>query len=105
MTQEIIESVAELTGTEHVVIVELSVAQVRALALTGKLEDVQAMGASVVKARIKSDLKAFRDKQDALNAAIYDDSSRRGAKWPVTKDEFIKQSALESVEVWNELNR
>jgi hypothetical protein len=38
-----------------------------------------------------------------VNAEIYDNSSRRGAKWDISKDEYLKQAARESLAILAEL--
>ena len=84
--------------------VTLTDAQESALYMMGKDEDAQqAMAQATFNARVKGDFKRYRVAEHKVNAAIYDDSSRRGAKWDISKDEYLKQAARESLAVLAEL--
>ena len=72
-------------------------AQESALFMMGKDEDQQtAIAQATFTARIKGDFKRYREAENKVNAEIYDNSSRRGPKWPVSKDEYMKTQAQES---------
>ena len=84
--------------------ITLTDAQESALYMMGKDEDAQsAMAQATFNARVKGDFKRYREAEYKVNAAIYDDSSRRGAKWDISKDEYLKQAARESLAVLAEL--
>jgi len=77
--------------------ITLTDAQEAALFMMGKDEDAQqAIAQSTFTARVKGDFKRYREAENKVNAEIYDNSSRRGAKWPVSKDEYMKTQAQES---------
>ena len=79
-------------------------AQESALFMMGKDEDAQqSIAQSTFTARVKGDFKRYREAENKVNAAIYDDSSRRGAKWSVSKDEYLKAQAKESLEILAQL--
>ena len=75
--------------------VVLNATQVAALKMAGKddVEVIESMVLAASKARVKGIFKAFRDAESKVNAEIYDTSSRRGAKWPVDKDTFLRQAS------------
>ena len=80
-----------------VVLVELSQAQARAMHMMGfDAEKRDAVAKATLSARIKGDFKRYREAEAKVNAQIYDNSSKRGAKWDISKDEFLKQSAKDS---------
>jgi hypothetical protein len=80
--------------------ITLTDAQESALFMMGKDEDAQqAIAQSTFTARIKGDFKRYREAENKVNAEIYDNSSRRGAKWPVSKDEYLKTQSRESLEI------
>jgi hypothetical protein len=84
--------------------VTLTEAQEAALYMMGKDEDAQsAMAQATFNARVKGDFKRYREAEYKVNAEIYDNSSRRGAKWDISKDEYLKQAARESLAVLAEL--
>jgi hypothetical protein len=84
--------------------ITLSDAQEAALFMMGKNEDAQlSIAQATFTARIKGDFKRYRVAEYKVNAAIYDDSSRRGAKWPVSKDEYLRTQATESREILAQL--
>ena len=84
--------------------ITLTEAQEAALFMMGKDEDQQvAIAQATFTARIKGDFKRYREAEYKVNAAIYDDSSRRGAKWPVSKDEYLKTQAKDSLAILAEL--
>jgi hypothetical protein len=84
--------------------VTLTDAQESALYVLGKDEDAQnAMAQSTFNARVRGDFKRFREAEAKVNAEIYDNSSRRGAKWDISKDEYLKQAARESLAILAEL--
>ena len=84
--------------------ITLTDAQESALYMMGKDEDQQvAIAQATFTARIKGDFKRYREAENKVNAAIYDDSSRRGAKWPVSKDEYLKTQAKDSLAILAEL--
>jgi hypothetical protein len=79
-------------------------AQESALFMMGKDEDAQqAIAQSTFTARVKGDFKRYREAEKKVNAAIYDDSSKRGAKWSESKDDYLKRMAQESLAVIAEL--
>ena len=79
-------------------------AQESALFMMGRDEDQQAaIAQATFTARIKGDFKRYREAEKKVNAAIYDDSSQRGAKWSESKDEYLKRMAKESLAVIGEL--
>ena len=79
-------------------------AQESALFMMGKDEDQQAaIAQATFTARIKGDFKRYREAEKKVNAAIYDDSSKRGAKWSESKDDYLKRMAQESKDVMDEL--
>ena len=80
--------------------ITLTDAQESALFMMGKDEDQQAAIAhAAFTARIKGDFKRYREAEYKVNAEIYDNSSRRGAKWPVSKDDYLKTRAQESSDI------
>ena len=80
--------------------ITLTDAQESALYMMGKDEDQQvAIAQATFTARIKGDFKRYREAENKVNAEIYDNSSRRGAKWPVSKDEYLKTQAQESSDI------
>ena len=84
--------------------ITLSDAQESALFMMGKDEDAQqAIAQSTFTARVKGDFKRYREAEKKVNAAIYDDSSKRGAKWSESKDDYLKRMAQESLAVIAEL--
>jgi hypothetical protein len=84
--------------------ITLTDAQESALFMMGKDEDAQqAIAQSTFTARVKGDFKRYREAEKKVNAAIYDDSSKRGAKWPESKDDYLKRMAQESLAVIAEL--
>jgi hypothetical protein len=84
--------------------ITITEAQEAALFMMGKDEDQQAaIAQATFTARIKGDFKRYREAENKVNAAIYDDSSRRGAKWPVSKDEYLKTQSRESLSILAEL--
>jgi len=84
--------------------ITLTEAQAAALFMMGKDEDQQvAIAQATFTARIKGDFKRYREAEHRVNAAIYDNSSRRGAKWPVSKDEYLKTQAKDSLAILAEL--
>jgi hypothetical protein len=84
--------------------VTVSDAQESALYMMGKDEDAQtALAQSTFNARVKGDFKRHRVAETKVNAEIYDNSSRRGAKWDISKDAYLKQAAQESRDVLTEL--
>ena len=85
-------------------IINITEAQAAALHMMGKDEDAQqAIAQSTFSARVKGDFKRYREAENKVNAEIYDNSSRRGAKWPVSKDEYLKAQCKESLSVLAEL--
>ena len=75
-------------------------AQAVALNMMGRDEDAQrAIAQATFTARIKGDFKRYREAEKKVNAAIYDDSSKRGAKWNESKDDYLKRMAKESLAV------
>ena len=84
--------------------ITLTEAQEAALFMMGKDEDQQvAIAQATFTARIKGDFKRYREAENKVNANIYDDSSRRGAKWPVSKDEYLKTQAKDSLAILAQL--
>ena len=84
--------------------ITLTDAQESALYMMGKDEDAQqAIAQSTFTARVKGDFKRYREAETKVNAAIYDNSSRRGAKWSESKDDYLKRMAQESLAVIAEL--
>jgi hypothetical protein len=84
--------------------ITLTDAQESALFMMGKDEDAQqAIAQSTFTARVKGDFKRYREAEKKVNAAIYDDSSKRGAKWSESKDDYLKRMAQESLAVIAEL--
>jgi len=83
----------------------LNDAQVAALKMAGKddVEVVESMIQAAAKARVKGIFVSFRAAEDRVNAEIYDGSSRRGAKWPVDKDTFLKQAGKDSAAIFAKL--
>jgi hypothetical protein len=83
----------------------LSEAQVAALKMAGKddVEVVESMIQAAAKARVKGIFTAFRAAEEKVNTEIYDNSSRRGAKWPVDKDTFLKQASKDSAAIYAKL--
>jgi len=82
----------------------LTDAQEAALFMMGKDEDQQAAIAhATFTARIKGDFKRYREAENKVNAELYDNSSRRGAKWSVSKDEYLKTQAKDSLAILAEL--
>jgi len=87
-----------------VVLVELSVAQYNAIQKLGKTSDeVNAIAKSVLGSRIKGMVKAYRDGAETELGKMYDDASRRGAKFPVDKDTFLKAEMAEVNALFNRL--
>jgi hypothetical protein len=84
--------------------ITLTDAQETALYMMGKDEDAQqAIAQSTFTARVKGDFKRYREAEKKVNAGIYDDSSKRGAKWSESKDDYLKRMAQESLAVIAEL--
>lgn len=84
--------------------ITISEAQESALFMMGKDEDAQqAIAQATFAARVKGDFKRYREAENKVNAEIYDNSSRRGAKWPVSKDEYLKAQSRESLEILAQL--
>jgi len=84
--------------------ITLTDAQEAALFMMGKDEDAQqSIAQATFTARIKGDFKRYREAENKVNAEIYDNSSRRGAKWPVSKDEYLKTQAKDSLAILAEL--
>ena len=84
--------------------ITLSNAQESALSMMGKDEDAQqAIAQATFTARVKGDFKRYREAENKVNAEIYDNSSRRGAKWPVSKDEYLRTQSHESLEILAQL--
>ena len=84
--------------------ITLTDAQESALYMMGKDEDAQqAIAQATFTARIKGDFKRYREAENKVNAEIYDNSSRRGAKWPVSKDEYLRTQSHESLEILAQL--
>ena len=84
--------------------ITISEAQESALFMMGKDEDAQqAIAQATFTARVKGDFKRYREAENKVNAEIYDNSSRRGAKWPVSKDEYLRTQSLESLEILAQL--
>ena len=84
--------------------ITLTDAQESALFMMGKDEDAQqAIAQSTFTARVKGDFKRYREAEKKVNAAIYDDSSKRGAKWSESNDDYLKRMAQESLAVIAEL--
>jgi len=80
--------------------IALTDAQESALFMMGKDEDQQvAIAQATFTARIKGDFKRYREAEYKVNAEIYDNSSRRGAKWPISKDEYLKTQAKDSLAI------
>lgn len=96
--------VAEQVVREGMVaMVELNQAQADAVSMMGRSEELDAIARATLSARIKGDFKRYREAETKVNSQIYDDSSRRGAKWPMSKDEFLKSASAKSLEIWNSL--
>ena len=84
--------------------ITISDAQESALYMMGKDEDAQqAIAQATFTARVKGDFKRYREAENKVNAEIYDNSSRRGAKWPVSKDEYLRTQSHESLEILAQL--
>ena len=84
--------------------ITLTDAQESALYMMGKDEDAQqAIAQATFTARVKGDFKRYREAENKVNAEIYDNSSRRGAKWPVSKDEYLRTQSHESLEILAQL--
>ena len=84
--------------------ITISEAQESALFMMGKDEDAQqAIAQATFTARVKGDFKRYREAENKVNAEIYDNSSRRGAKWPVSKDEYLRTQSHESLEILAQL--
>jgi hypothetical protein len=97
------EQGVEAKSEAVIALVELSTAQAAAIGIMGKREELDTIARATLAARIKGDFKRYREAEAKVNAQIYDDSSRRGAKWPMSKDAYLKEASARSLEVWNEL--
>ena len=87
-----------------VVLVELSTIQQQVITKLGKTPDeVNAIAKSVLASRIKGMLKAYKDSAEGELGKMYDDASRRGAKFPVDKDTFLKAEMSEVNALFNRL--
>lgn len=86
-----------------VVLYELSEAQSKAVEKMQKTAELTAIAKSVISSRIKGMYKGFKDGAEKGLAQVYDDSSRRGAKWDVSKADFIKKEMAEVNELFNKL--
>jgi len=84
--------------------ITLTDAQESALFMMGKDEDQQAaIAQATFTARVKGDFKRYREAENKVNAELYDNSSRCGAKWPESKDEYLKTKSRESREIFAQL--
>lgn len=96
--------VAAVKAENTVVLVELTQAQSNAIQKLGKTSDeVNAIAKSVLGSRIKGMVKAYRDGAETELGKMYDDASRRGAKFPVDKDTFLKAEMAEVNALFNRL--
>jgi hypothetical protein len=87
-----------------IVLVALSQAQARAMHMMGfDAAKRDAVAKATLGARIKGDFKRYREAEAKMIAQVYDNSSKRGAKWDISKDEFLKQSAKDSAAIMVEL--
>jgi hypothetical protein len=93
-----------IKAEDNVVLVELSAAQINAISKLGKTsQEVNAIAKSVLGSRIKGMVKAYRDGAETELGKMYDDASRRGAKFPVDKDTFLKAEMAEVNALFNRL--
>ena len=84
--------------------ITLTEAQEAALFMMGKDEDQQAaIAQATFTARVKGDFKRYREAEYKVNAELYDNSSRCGAKWSVSKDEYLRVRAKDSLAILAEL--
>lgn len=92
-----------IEAEKTVVLVELTEAQVKAVAKMNKDTEIDSIGRSVIASRIKGMYKAYKDGAEKGLALLYDDAARRGAKWEQTKNEFIRSEMTEINELFNRL--
>ena len=84
--------------------ITITEAQEAALFMMGKDEYAQqSIAQSTFASRVRGDFKQYRKAENRVNTEIYDDSSRRGAKWPVTKDEYLKTQMKDSLALLEQL--
>jgi Mg2+ and Co2+ transporter CorA len=82
---------AEVAATQNLeVVLELTPAQHEALKLMDKSDDIKSIAKSALDARIKGAFKYYAERIEKNAAELYDNSSRRGAKWDISKDEYLK---------------
>lgn len=86
-----------------VVLVELSEAQEKALVFMGKLNEKDSITRSVLSSRIKGMYKGYKDGAQKELEKMYDEASRRGAKFPVDKAEFISKEMAAVNDLFNRL--
>jgi hypothetical protein len=86
-----------------VVLVELSPAQHQAMVKMDKINEKDSIARSVLSSRIKGMYKAYKDGAQKEIERIYDESARRGAKWPTSKAEFVRVEMASVNDLFNQL--
>lgn len=100
----VVENRKEVLKAEStVVLVGLSIAQHEALMKMDKFNERDSIARSVLSSRIKGMYKAYKDGAQKEIERIYDESARRGAKWPTSKAEFVRVEMASVNDLFNQL--
>jgi hypothetical protein len=99
-TESISEGLQEKYGVVSVVLSDAQILAVMSLDLTDQIEK---MATSAFNSALKGKFKYFRDNLYKTLATEYDNAARRGAKWPDSKDEFLKREMKKANDIYNSL--
>lgn len=101
--ENVVNQVEANKAVENVVLIDLTDAQAKALVSMDKASEKGSIAKSVFASRIKGMYKAYKDSAEKELSKMYDDASRRGAKFPKDKATFLKDEMATVNQLFNQL--